>query len=81
MTKTPPKKNARIFAPFLTKTPAHIPQTAPNESSNAFREDFGGGGKGPSAAVVGGNPCCGSGASGVLAGERVGLELDFDPAA
>jgi hypothetical protein len=32
-TKTPPRRNANAFSPFLMNTPAQIPQTAPKLSS------------------------------------------------
>jgi hypothetical protein len=44
-TNTPPKKNARAFAPFLTKTPAQTPQMDPNVSSYILTLDSGGGGR------------------------------------
>jgi hypothetical protein len=44
-TKIPPKTKARAFAPFLTKTPAHTPQTVPNVSSYMLTMDSGGGGR------------------------------------
>lgn len=69
-TKTPPRKKARSLTPFLTKTPAQIPQTAPKESSNMFKEDFGGGGRGGrlSRLPVEDASTCAVAESGVLAG-------------
>lgn len=40
--------------PFLTNTPAHIPQTKPKESSYVFTRDTGGGGKGSFCGAGGG---------------------------
>ena len=45
-TKIPPKRNARVFAPFLMKMPAQTPQTVPNVSSYMLTMDGGGGGRG-----------------------------------
>lgn len=44
-TNIPPKKNARIFAPLLTNTPAQIPQTVPNVRPYLSTLDSGGGGR------------------------------------
>ena len=44
-TKTPPKRNAKARTPFLTKTPAQIPQTLPKLISYK-RTDVEGGGTG-----------------------------------
>lgn len=43
-TKIPPRNQAIALAPFLIKTPAQIPATAPNESSYSDTVDVGGGG-------------------------------------
>src|SRR6266852_3804261 len=50
-TKIPPKANARAFAPFLTKMPAHMPHTVPNVSSYTLTADSGGGGRGARSGV------------------------------
>jgi len=41
-TNIPPKSQATALTPFFTKTPEHIPATAPKDSSNNDTEDCGG---------------------------------------
>lgn len=61
----PPSPNARAFAPFLTKTPAQMPQTVPKESSYRFRDDSACGGRGGSPGSFGA-PLGGGGGVGVV---------------
>jgi len=68
---TPPKRNASALAPFLRKTPAHIPHTVPKLSSYTFTDDAGGGGR----LSCGGATGAGGGAS-----QTIGLFLkDITP--
>lgn len=45
-TQTPPNKNARLFAPFLTNTPAQIPANVPKVNCVGERMDCDGGAEG-----------------------------------
>jgi len=58
ITNTPPRKKAMAFAPFLTKTPAHMPQTVPKESSYRLRDDLGGSGGGTVSDELGSGGTC-----------------------